>query len=687
MHQKAIIVLGMHRSGTSVATRILNMLGAEVAANLMQPTAENPSGYWESENVAKFNNRLLHLANSTWKTDTPLPENLFEQASFVALQQEAIELINSEFPTARTFVLKCPRLCLLLPFWRIVLKKANIDPFVLMIVRNPEKVAVSLAARMDFPTMKAAAINTPEKSALLWLRYVLDAEKHSRCLPRIVITYEDLVINWEKTLSPILQGFIPEFPIISPIPDIEITALLKPANRRKKIDSPENFTRFFNDHKTIFDLVIKLLLNNQPETYNTIDAVKREFDRLIKTYFPLREMHSNIPGLDVWASEIIMELETITDAIRFSSFNYLNEKSILFLSDVPAQNIGQIFRVQMHRKVLEDFGVKTYYCRTDDQNAETLLESSSMVVIFRTEWNQYLVNIKKICEKNKIPLVYAVDDVLFEPKFMTPEHFNLLSNKSSGFIETWISSANRHNETLLNCDTAILSTKPLADYASKYCPKVYVLPNMIDEELYGYAKYALSASKQKTPEPGLLIGFTSGTRTHNQNFGHIIPALATVLQKHPEVKLQIIGSLDIDTKGLLSPFLQRITIKQPVEIEQLFMEINSFDINLFPLEVGNPFCETKSELRYVFASLLKIPTVASPVKPIKDFIQHGETGFLANTTSDWVNYLSLLIEDENLRHNIGQKAHIQTLARLGPEALVSKTYYVYNDIMSCFSNI
>ena len=86
-------------------------------------------------------------------------------------------------------------------------------------------------------------------------------------------------------------------------------------------------------------------------------------------------------------------------------------------------------------------------------------------------------------------------------------------------------------------------------------------------------------------------------------------------------------------------------------------EIARFDINLAPLEVGNPFVEAKSELKFFEAAICDVPTIASPSGPHKRAIQHGENGLLASTADEWARALAQLVADEQLRKRIGREAH------------------------------
>ncbi len=102
-------------------------------------------------------------------------------------------------------------------------------------------------------------------------------------------------------------------------------------------------------------------------------------------------------------------------------------------------------------------------------------------------------------------------------------------------------------------------------------------------------------------------------------------------------------------------------------MSELPREYASFDINIAPLEVGNRYCEAKSELKYFEAALAGVPTVASPTQPFVDAIRAGQTGFLASSHEEWYARLKDLIQDPALRTSIANNAYREVLWLYGPE--------------------
>jgi GT2 family glycosyltransferase/glycosyltransferase involved in cell wall biosynthesis len=219
----AIVVLGMHRSGTSALTRVLSLLGADLPSNLMAPAElDNPTGFWESLDVYRLNEEILQSAGSSWDDWGQVNPDWFRSAKLGDFRERALQMIVREFASSPLFVLKDPRICRLLPFWLDALQDASVEPRCILIVRNPLEVASSLKRRNDF---------IPPKSHMLWLRHVLDAEEGTRGLPRSFVTYEQLLSDWRAVVTKISLNLDIAWPRRSATSEVEIDTLLRDSLR------------------------------------------------------------------------------------------------------------------------------------------------------------------------------------------------------------------------------------------------------------------------------------------------------------------------------------------------------------------------------------------------------------------------------------------------------------------------
>lgn len=198
MTRTCVLVLGMHRSGTSMTAGILSKLGCDSAANLMPANFANESGYFESHPIAAFNDRLLASSGSSWNDFQKVPSGWFSSPHAVSALSEASELLDQEFGASALFVLKDPRMCRLMPFWRDVFEVRGIRPLILHVHRSPLAVAASLGKRDELPW---------EYCFLMWLRNVLEAEHETRGLTRHFVSYENLLANWGRETSRAAEAF------------------------------------------------------------------------------------------------------------------------------------------------------------------------------------------------------------------------------------------------------------------------------------------------------------------------------------------------------------------------------------------------------------------------------------------------------------------------------------------------
>lgn len=183
----AYLVLGMHRSGTSAATQLLALAGAELPQNVMPGDEHNAKGYFEPWKIAVFNDERLRAGGGAWDDPFTFPYRAFSKAQEAEWTTRALELYDAEFGQAWFPLLKDPRVSVLAPMWLTALKARKMPARAVIPVRHPLAVAGSLARRDGFPV---------EKSVLLWITYMLAAELYSRHMPRAFVGYDSLLADW-----------------------------------------------------------------------------------------------------------------------------------------------------------------------------------------------------------------------------------------------------------------------------------------------------------------------------------------------------------------------------------------------------------------------------------------------------------------------------------------------------------
>ena len=193
----AILVLGMHRSGTSALTGVISALGAALPKKTLMGSDEcNQRGLFEGFAIACAHDELLASARSHWHDWRQLDPRWFRSAPAEQHRQKIKAVLVEEFGDAPLIVLKDPRICRFLPFMSSILAELDVSPVAVLPVRSPLEVAYSLKRRNGFAL---------SKSALLWLRHVLDAEVNSRHMRRCFLSYEELLLDWRSQLGRVAE--------------------------------------------------------------------------------------------------------------------------------------------------------------------------------------------------------------------------------------------------------------------------------------------------------------------------------------------------------------------------------------------------------------------------------------------------------------------------------------------------
>ncbi len=655
MRRHAFLVLGMHRSGTSALTRVLGLMGAALPRDPMPPTADNPQGYWESRRIARFNNRLLESAGTHWTDDAGIPPEWFSDPRRSADRAEAVALIAEEFAAAPAIVLKDPRICRLVPFWKTVLDAAGLETRAVLTVRDPLEVARSLAARAADPAFSPAAIRDPARGLLLWLRHVLDAERHSRDLVRHVIHYADLLQDWRRVLRP-LDG-VAALPRLAPDTAAAIDAFLDPMLRRQAASDTAPQSDAAPPGLSRLRSLLDALGSGSEQATAACDATLADLERLSLLHPRTRSEHDPLAPEDPRSAAILAGLDQARPAAPRTA------RSILFLSGAPA-SIGHVYRVLHPIEALGEHGWQTSWLPADSPDALARLDAIDVLSIFRCPWTPALEAVVTACRRRGIVVAYDIDDLIFDPDLMEAGAFGYLDSLPDADRRRWIVAAGDYRRALRAADAAVLTTPPLAAAARPHGPRVHVLPPGYSAAMYAAAAAARSLAKPSAGDGRPRLGFASGTPTHQRDFAVIVPALERLFARRPEPLLTVVGHLDLGAFPQLAVHADRIEVRPHVPFARLPEEVTRFDINLAPLEVGNPFCEAKSPIRCTTAATVAVPTVASPTAPLRDALIDGETGFLAADTAEWVRAFDRLLDDPPLRRRMGEAAHAFLIARM-----------------------
>lgn len=181
---RAIVVVGMHRSGTSAVARGLKALSVYLGTNFLDAQPENPTGYWEDKGIVELNERVLRALRLTWDGVAPIARRSFGGWRMWRLRREARRYLRHSFIEAPLWGFKDPRTLRLLPFWLRVLHESEVNDAYVLVIRNPSSVAASLFKRQGMQL---------ETAQRLWLVYTLPYLEELAPKPMVVVDYDLLM--------------------------------------------------------------------------------------------------------------------------------------------------------------------------------------------------------------------------------------------------------------------------------------------------------------------------------------------------------------------------------------------------------------------------------------------------------------------------------------------------------------
>jgi hypothetical protein len=279
--RKAILVLGMSRSGTSLLTHVLHALGAALPHDLMGAAHGNPLGHFEPLGLVSLNDSILRSLGRRWDDPRPISVRWFRSRPAYQFLRQITAQIRQSYGDAPLLVIKDPRLCRLLPLYLDALDVLDIEPLVILQMRPVAEVVQSLADRDDM---------APDLVAFLWLRSVIGAEWQSRNCRRVWVSMAEMLAGWPDAIGRIEDNLRLQWPIGLDEAMDKIALLLKPRSchcvepTTRQADLP----RFCAE---AWDAVEHGLAGNEPAARVAFDAMRgalQDLDRMYAPYLSVR---------------------------------------------------------------------------------------------------------------------------------------------------------------------------------------------------------------------------------------------------------------------------------------------------------------------------------------------------------------------------------------------------------------
>ncbi|WP_207696783.1 hypothetical protein DOK67_0000200 [Enterococcus sp. DIV0212c] len=361
----------------------------------------------------------------------------------------------------------------------------------------------------------------------------------------------------------------------------------------------------------------------------------------------LRE--TEIPDLiEYIKSETDYPIEII-DQIMDDVKNKQAKEHILIIDGVE-NAIPQLtkYRVQNKIEQLESLGYDVWSINLSSFQMG-YAEHASHIIIYRAPIDNKLVELIHLARKYNKVILYDIDDLVIDTKYT--DQLTYVKELSAPDKQNYDNGVISYGEMLKLCDGVVTSTQKMQSELFNYKDLVLLNRNLANMELVELSQATMKNYDEIDEK--VKIGYFSGSITHNENFELVKGAIIKLLEKYDNLELHLVGHLDLPSD--LKPFNNRIKIHPFVAWQKLPELISDVDINLAPL-VTSIFNEAKSEIKWIEAALVKVPTVASDIGAFKEMIIDNETGILVSD-DEWYVKLELLIQSKDMRKEIAENAY------------------------------
>lgn len=322
-------------------------------------------------------------------------------------------------------------------------------------------------------------------------------------------------------------------------------------------------------------------------------------------------------------------------------------KDVLFINGCPIDYCERY-------RVLHKMEELTAYGLSSDETVPELLNESMIkcyraFVIYRTPWSSHVDTFIKLAKENNKVVFYDIDDLVFDLEYT--KDIKGLKSLTKEQREEYDDGVRRYGKLLDCCDYAITTTKVIANEMKKHVKDVCIDKNIASLKMQKYSELAIKNVERDSDK--IVIGYASGSLTHNADFDIIKDDVKKILDKYENVYLKFIGVITVPDE--FREYGDRILTSPFVDYKKLPEVIRSLDINLAPLE-DTFFNTAKSSIKWMEAGLVSVPTVASNVGDFHDCITDGVDGFLCKD-NEWFKKLEKLVVDSDLRQKMGEAAY------------------------------
>lgn len=294
------------------------------------------------------------------------------------------------------------------------------------------------------------------------------------------------------------------------------------------------------------------------------------------------------------------------------------------------------------------------------------LQDHALTIFYRVPGFPAVLSLIEEAKRLCVPSFWEADDLIFDiERYHENRNLDTLPPALKAEVLAGVPLFRR---AMLACDRTIASTDGLATAMQALgAGPTTVIENALDEETLTVA--ARLRAHPRPPRDQVVIAYGSGSKAHDIDFATAATALAEVLRERPHARLRLIG--DLQAPAALDGLADRIDRWPATGYAAYLALLAEADISIAPLE-DTVFNDAKSNIKFLEAAVLGIPSVCSPRAAFRGAITHGHDGFLADDLPAWREALLRLVDEPDLRGRVGQAALEGVLARYAPARIAER---------------
>jgi glycosyltransferase involved in cell wall biosynthesis len=309
---------------------------------------------------------------------------------------------------------------------------------------------------------------------------------------------------------------------------------------------------------------------------------------------------------------------------------------------------AELFRTYGLASALRELGISTLIFDVEDVPYLRHITASACFFV-RVACDAAVESLVGRLRDKKVPVICDFDDLVFRPSLISKiDGVRFLPREQQ---EAYARGMTSYRKMLEFADLVSVTTPWLEQEATRFNRQVARLSNFPLED----ARRAASQAAKRAPDSHFVVGYYSGTLTHQADLKTASKGIARFLQKHPEAIFRIVGMVDLSE----FPEFERLPNVLKVGLmpyADMIRDMAGCDVVIAPLQVGDAFCESKSELKFFDAALVGVPVIASPTTAFKGTVESEVNGVLAQDHDEWCNALERLRASATYRSELARKA-------------------------------